>query len=178
MTQSEIAEYFAFVDDGEFCPQDRFNGMTVDGNLEAASTIVYVSKPPCVSRLRPPSNAANPLVTVANYGIPTKRDLSMLSDVNAKMYFIGDADPPDLLLFAYLRNLLPISWFGVSDGFLNTYETRHLAWITCRQSDTELASHGMVEQFCSDYKELIGEYCATIFAAGHKIEIEGATVAR
>jgi hypothetical protein len=37
---------------------------------------------------------------------------------------------------------------------------------------SELAALPRLDQLCSDYRDLVGEHCATMLASGSKIELE------
>jgi len=92
--------------------------------------------------------------------------------------FVGDADPPDILVFSWLREYVPIRWHGVNDEFLVRHGNRDYGGIRIPLSDAERETVRKLPQFCPDFRELLGEYCSSLLDDGFKIELEGAIIDR
>ncbi len=94
----------------------------------------------------------------------------------AQASFSWDADPPDLLIFAWLRRHVAIEFLGVKDRFLQNYFTGSLDRISITLSESELESRGFLAEMMPDYSTLLGDCCSQLLAEGFKIELEGATL--
>ncbi len=173
-----IEAWFREHDDGAFsiAPSDHFSVRIGDATL--ARTVVYTTKPSCLSRVRSLLLLASPVAVLGRYGLPAVADLPFVLGNSPNRIFIGDCDPPDILIFAWLREHLPIVWHGVNDAFLERHGTRSLDGIRIPMLDSELATVSILPRLCPDFRQLVGEYCASILDDGFKIEIEGATMDR
>jgi len=174
----KIEAWFHTHDDGEFgVAPSGFSSVRV-GDAATAGTIVYATKHVYVHRIRNLSHLPKPMATLGRYGLPTVDDLPFLRGSSPKRLFIGDCDPPDILVFAWLREHLPITWYGVNDDFLDFHGTRHLDCIRIPLSKAEEETVELLPQLCPDFRELVGEYCSSLIDGGFKIEIEGAIIDR
>ena len=168
---AQIESWFRQHDDGEFAilTPDRLERQ---GEVESADTIVYTTKPACVSRMQ--SAALGSAIAIAGgYGLPDAAALETLPK-RAEWLFVGDADPPDLLIFAWLRTHHPIQWRGVCDAMLPANRSA----ITIALSPSERAAVPLLNSLCPDYREQIGPRCAALLIEGLKIELEGALATR
>lgn len=145
-----------------------------------AGTVIYTTKHLCLSRISGIAEFQQPVVTIARYGLPINDDLPFLhgSSPSVDRVFIGDADPPDILVFSWLREHLPIVWHGVNDEFLIRHGNRGDEGIRIRMSDAERETIPNLLCFCPDFRELLGEYCSSLLDGGFKIEVEGAIIDR
>lgn len=116
------------------------------------------------------------MAVLGRYGLPAVADLPFVLGNSPQRVFLGDCDPPDILIFVWLREHLPIVWHGVNDEFLERHGTRSFDEIRIPMSDAERATVSILPRLCPDFRQLVGEYCASILEDGFKIEIEGATI--
>lgn len=176
MRAEQIESWFRTHEDGEFCqlPSD-FKSAQV-GDFAHARTILYTTKRHCLARIKGLSFLEPPIATIGRPGLPLPDELSLLRGSSRCRVFIGDADPPDLMVFAWIREHLPIVWHGVSDAFLDNHGTRDMPWIRVRLSRSESKACKYLPVFCPDYRELLGPYCSSLLDDGFKIEVEGATI--
>jgi len=172
----EIEAWFLAHDDGEFCviPPDRPSARI--GDPRNAGTIVYTTKPHCLSRIRNLCRLQQPIATVGRYGLPRGNDLPFIRGASLYRIFLGDADPPDILAFAWLCEHLPIQWYGVNDDFLAQHGTRNFDPIRIPLSGAERETVPVLPRLCPNFHELLGEYCSSLLDSGFKIELEGAIV--
>ncbi len=143
--------------------------------VATAEILVYTTKYHALTRV------ANKLfgtdvAILGRPGLPRLEDLQTIDATTSRLVFLGDADPPDLLAFAWLRAHTSIEFLGVNDPFLQNYFTGSLDWIHIALSESERASRAFLAQIMPDYSTLLGPYCSTLLANGFKIELEGATM--
>jgi len=98
----------------------------------------------------------------------------MLREADREVIFVGDADPVDLLVFAWLREHLSTEWFGVSDRFLLAQGMRFRPRVQIPLASSEQETIEQLGRFCPDYRMLLGKECSALLDAGMKIELEGA----
>ena len=171
-----IESWFHQQDDGGIVVTSRNVSPAVSGDLEHARTIVYTTKPHCLRHIQGISELSQPVASIGRYGLPGDGELKLLrgSTVPCRRLFLGDADPPDLLVFAWLREHVPITWHGVSDDFLDRNVQRNREDIQIPLSPTESSALPLLPAVCPDYRALLGEYCASLLDRHLKIELEGA----
>jgi hypothetical protein len=174
----QIESWFYTHDDGDFVVLPSEYSSVQIGDLASAKTIVYTTKKHCVPRIKGLSRFGGPIATIARYGLPLLSDLVLLRGLSQSRIFIGDSDPPDLLIFAWLREHIPIVWHGVSDDFLVHHGTRDMPSIRIVMSDSEVEACRHLPDLCPDYRQLLGPYCSSLLEGGFKIEVEGGIVDR
>ena len=175
-----IDDYFRTHDDGEFCVCPATFKSTRAGDSNHAETIIYTTKHHCLPRITGFENLREPIATISRGGIPTRDDLPFISGSSPSVarFFVGDADPPDILVYSWLGEHLPIIWYGVNDDFLRRHGNLDYKVIRIPMTDSERKSIQMLSQICPDFRELLGECCSSLFDVGLKIELEGAIIHR
>ncbi|MEE8451208.1 MAG: hypothetical protein V3R99_04805 [Thermoguttaceae bacterium] len=173
-----IEAWFRDHNDGEFVALPDDYALAVHGNLRKARTLVYTTKPQCLFPLPEYFSFVEPVTIVGRYGLPLSGDLAQLCEVDtqAARVFIGDADPPDLLVFAWLKSYIPIEWRGISDALLQRLERTDLLSIAIPMSDAEKSTVAVLTTFCPEFRVLLGPQCSALLDRGFKIELEGATL--
>lgn len=169
-----IEKWFHEHEDGDFSIVPAEILSVRGGDSLTARTLIYTTKQYCLPRIDA-AEFARPVATLARYGLPSRDDLDYLrrgSEVS-RMFF-GDADPPDLLVFAWLREHVSIQWAGVSDDFLNSRSYDGYPGIHVRLSASERDAVAELGRLCPDFRELLGKFCASLLDGGMKIELEGA----
>jgi hypothetical protein len=172
-----IEGWFTSHNDGEFalCPPD-LHALTKDGDHRRARTMIYTTKRHCLPRIKRIVECPQPVATIGIYGLPVLADMNSLTG-SSKQYvrlFIGDADPPDLLVFAWLREQVPVTWYAVNDDFLVRHRSRDDDTIGIPLSRSEVAALPHLASWCPDYRHLLGEYCSSLLDMHFKVEVEGA----
>ena len=170
----QIEQWFRTHDDGDFSVLPPDHPSLQIGNFASARTIVYTTKPHCVARIKGLCQFGEPIATIGRYGLPLRSDLPLLRGSAHLPIFIGDCDPPDLMIFSWFREQLPIGWHGVSDQFLDTHGNGGLAWNRIKMSESESDASKLLQDLCPDYRQFLGPYCSSLLDAGFKIEVEGA----
>ncbi len=176
---ASIEAWFRANEDGEFCEYPAVHKSTLTGDHSNARTIIYTTKGHCVPRI-PGLTLESPVAMIGRYGLPFSGDLALLypNATSINRIFIGDADPSDILVFAWLREHVPIRRYGVNDDFLNRHDNRNCESIHIALSDRERETVQKLTQLCPDYRKLLGHYCSRLLDDGFKIELEGATMER
>ena len=175
-----IESWFRANEDDEFCECPPDHRSDRSGDHATARTVIYTTKSHCLPRIRGLKQFESPIATIGRYGLPSSRDLPFLQGASPLInrIFLGDADPPDILVFAWLREHVPIRWDGVNDEFLVRHGNQDDDSIRIRLSDAERETVRKLPQFCPDFRELLGEYCSSLLGDGFKIELEGAIIDR
>ncbi len=184
-----IESWFARHDDGEFAGGMRCLPYTVIAPMPGARRIIYTTKPTLISAVyarRVPVK----LGMIVRYGLPSQADLPWIRKLvgSCELLFFGDLDPPDLMVFAWLRAALGsdrVVHLGVSDALLSALKSSS-AGISFRCAPSEMKSLALLRQVFPDLIQTIGQDCARLVEAGNKIELEavgrhagiGAAIAR
>ena len=175
-----IETWFRAHEDGEFgiLPPDHASALR--GERRAARTIIYTTKPHCLSRIISLSGFPQPIAMIGRYGLPATTDLAFFDDLaeRASCVFVGDADPPDILVFAWLKEHIPIAWSGVNDEWLLPRDKCDLAAISIPMSNAEKSTVPELSSFCPGFRDMLGECCSSLLDSGFKIEVEGAIANR
>ena len=172
-----IERWFHLNEDGEFSIVPAEVASARVGSSLTARTLIYTTKHHCLSRIEV-SELVQPTAALARYGLPCGVDVEWLRGGSHEItrLFFGDADPPDLLVFAWLREHVSIQWAGVSDHFLKARGYNGRPDVQIRLADSERAAVGELARLCPGYRELLGESCARLLERGLKIELEGALI--
>jgi len=174
----EIESWFDDHEDGEFVVAASEHGSSIVGDSSAARTVIYTTKVHCLNHNLHALDLAHPVMIVGRYGLPVSADLIHLESlpVGTRCYFLGDADPPDILAFAWLREHAAISWLGVNDRLLNLDPASDLAPLEIAISEAENETMRVLPDLCPDFRDLLGPYCSRTLDRGFKIELEAAMI--
>ncbi|MCY2987150.1 MAG: hypothetical protein NTY19_04680 [Planctomycetota bacterium] len=174
----EIESWFHDHDDGEFVVASSEAGSSIVGDSSAARTVIYTTKFHCLNHNLRALDVAHPVMIVGRYGLPVSADLIHLDalPVGTRCYFVGDADPPDILAFAWLREHAAIGWLGVNDKMLTQSLASDLTSLEIAMSDAEKLTIRSLPDLCPDFRDLLGPYCSGTLDRGFKIELEAAMI--
>lgn len=169
-----IRDWFATHEDGDFLISPRSHPFSVVPPIRTTEAVIYCTKQHCVSRLihdigRPPFFAA-----VLRGGLPSDVDVDWLASIvgSRRLLFLGDTDPPDLLIFAWLRERIDIRYLGISDQLLTRCAVPRSDNLLIPLSDTESAAMPLVSQLFADSQSQLGNWCSNLLASRRKIELE------
>jgi hypothetical protein len=111
---------------------------------------------------------------VGRYDLPASMDLICLDSLpmDARCHFVGDADPTDVLSFAWLREHVPTGWLGVNNNLLNDGRVLNGASLEIAMSDAEKQSMNVLRDLCPDFRNRLGPYCSGSLDRGFEIELE------
>ena len=173
-----IEKWFAdHADDGEFAYTARAAAYTVIGPSAPAGRIVIATKPgPVGSAIHESVDSAS-LGMIGRYGLPGDADIHWIRKVvaNHQLFFLGDMDPADLMIFCWLRaRLRPkrVVHLGVSDSYLTELQVQLPESFILRCSPSEQKSHPLLDKVFPDLRATVGPKCARLLKRGLKIELE------
>ncbi len=178
--QREIESWFHDHEDGEFAVLPAEHPSTVVGDRVVSRTVIYTTKLHCLVQNVEAFSVARPVMMLGRCGLPLPSDLIHLAEfaIDASCHFVGDADPPDVLAFAWLREHVAIGWLGVNDALLNGAQNSENAPTALSMSAAERAAMEVLPVLCPDFRELLGPYCSSVLDRGFKIELETAMMSR
>lgn len=169
---SEIEAWFeALPDNGEFVPPWHGYPYFVVGPT-THRRVYYTTKPSCLSR-RP--DEPQSLAFIGQGIFPHRSDLDWIERLvgDRELVFLGDCDPPALLIYAWLRSQRPIRFCGVSDDLISRMQVKNREHILISLTAEETAALPFVSRILPDLKSLIGPNCYGMLQDGYKIEVEG-----
>lgn len=179
-----IAAWFEKRDgDGEFV---RNADLIPRANLDAvtdASRIIYTTKPRLFAAELPRVEAPLHRSVIGRYGLPTADDLRRISEIaaDATIVFLGDLDPPDLLIYAWLRGHLhprKITHAGVNDRLLAALRIVVIDSMLVPAAPSEIDSLAFLKDAFPNCVDATGVACAQIIQRGFKLELEALVSAR
>lgn len=175
-----IESWFANHMDGEFhCGLENAPLQTHLPTL-TPNFFIYTSKPHNLSLgfRCPPSDI--PFATIGTYGtLPTKSQLSQIQQLTQgrPLLFLGDLDPPDLLIYLALQQHFgssQIRHLGINDQLIAALAVEIHLRSHIQFSETEEAlAFPVLENLAVDLPKLIGPKCTALLHAGYKLELEG-----
>ncbi|HVC95489.1 MAG TPA: hypothetical protein VND64_17470 [Pirellulales bacterium] len=118
-----IEKWFADHEDGNFAPPTPSEPFWVVRTTSNSARMIYTTKSTWIRAAFENSEFVDRAGLVFRCGLPVAADVPWLLDVvgRRELFFLGDLDPPDLMIFAWLRNRLapaPIVHLGVNDWLL------------------------------------------------------------
>ena len=143
-----------------------------------ARTVIYTTKVHCLNHNVHALDVARPIMIVGRYGLPVSAYLNHLyaPPVGTRCCFLGDADPPDILAFAWLREHVAMGWLGVDDNLLIQSPDSDLASLEIAMSESEKQTMRLLPDLFSDFRDLLGPRCSGALDRGFKIELEAAMI--
>jgi hypothetical protein len=177
-----IERWFRDHSEDEFYQSQRGYPYQIVGPPKNTKRILFATKSSIVFRDFEDSPTPNALGIIAQGGLPNFSDVDWLADVvgTRELLFLGDMDPVDLMIFAWLRARLPsvhITYFGISDSFLSKLCCRIPESFRIQLSPAELAAVPVVEQELLELPKTVGPECFALLKQGYKIELEAVVTA-
>jgi hypothetical protein len=163
-------------DDADF-GHDSHAPFLVIGPGDDVSPIIFTTKPSPVAAAICQSEPCKEFGMIGRYGLPALKDAQWIRGVAAarKLLFLGDLDPVDLLVFAWLRLSLPsnsVAFLGTSDPYLAALQASLPESFLMSCSPSERAGLALVHEVFPDFCETIGPGCAELVDSGRKIELD------
>jgi hypothetical protein len=176
-----IEGWFAKHDDGEFGPSRRVRrsfpysvlGPTTDG-----APIVFTTKPSVVLAAIDQEEVADGPGVIGRYGLPSRTDLDWIDRIIGAraLLFLGDMDPVDLMVFAWLRSSLhpkQVTFAGINDALLEAARLSATTPLSIPLAASEQQSLTLLRSVLPDLGDTVGRDCARLLEQGRKIELEG-----
>lgn len=172
-----IAQWFRENSDGDFACEEPRGAYVVSTPANTRVPVLFTTKPRTILHAIAASEDSQQIGLVGRYGLPAERDLTWIRALvgNRKLLFLGDLDPADLMVFAWLRSRLHpamVRFLGISDDLLKRIATRANEQNTIALSPTELAAREVLPSVVPDLPKLIGPTCDDLLANGRKLELE------
>jgi hypothetical protein len=165
-------------EDMEFVRCGRADAYAVIGapKTQPRPVYVYATKPSCVLKAKwkyPDFDVG----LISRIGLPNTEDVNWIRDLLGRneLMFLGDMDPVDLMIFAWLRAHLVharVTYLGISDSYLNQLGVVLPQTFIMSCAPSELTSLSFLRNVLPDFRELIGPNCAALLDDGRKIELE------
>lgn len=180
-----IDDWFVRVgDENEFVRCQRAGAYAVVGptKTESKPIYIYATKPSCVLAAKRKYLEFDELGLISRSGLPRLEDVSWLRDMlgEHELIFLGDMDPVDLMVFAWLREYLKqaqVTYLGISDTYLNQLQVELPQAFIMLCAPSEQTSLSFLEAVFPDFREVVGANCAGLLADGRKIELEAIATA-
>jgi hypothetical protein len=149
-------------DDGDFYIASRSDPFDAVPPRDATDTVLY-----CIGD-------EQPFATVLRYGLPSESDAAWLAATanSRRLLFLGDADPADLLIYAWLRERLTVEHCGLSDELLQKCGVPFENRLTIEMKPSERAAMPLVSEHLGDPPAILGPWCAGLLNSRRKIELE------
>lgn len=182
--QSRLIEqwFTKYSQDGDFVYEGRPAPYTVIAPAKAGGRVVFATKPHYVAQAIFESNECASIGLIGRYGLPCRFDLAWIRDVAAKheLFFLGDMDPADLMIFCWLRASLhpkQIEHLGVNDAYLHQLQVKLPDTFIMRCSRSERRSLPVLWKVFPELIKTVGVNCAQLLEQGRKIELDAVRTA-
>jgi len=138
------------------------------------SAVVYTTKNDAASRLFASEDFELPVGMVARYGLPQDEDMAGIASIicDFPVYFLGDCDPFDLLVFAWLRQHLSIRFLGTSDAVVAALGVDVNDRITIPLPKEEQRAMSLVREVWPEFANSVGPNLARLLDSNRKLELE------
>lgn len=164
-------------DDGEFVRLPRAAAYSIVPSHGASRSLIYCTKAHVLTAIFADCPIPEDLATVARTGLPYESDVEWLLSLAAPrgLLFLGDLDPPDLLVFAWLREHLrplPVEHLGIGDAMFDLLGIRPDDLPTIPLAASERAALPLLATIAPDLFAGAGERSRSLFQSGRKVELE------
>jgi hypothetical protein len=169
----QLRQRIAQVDGGELTDTSSAYPYSVVFPPVGSQTVIYTTKN-AGFQLFASEDVESRVGVIGRYGLPRDEDLPSIGRIvrDCEVYFFGDCDPFDLLVFAWLRQHLSIRFLGTSDAVVSALGVDVNEWITIPFPDEEQRAMSLVREVWPDFAESIGPNCARLLDGERKLEIE------
>ena len=178
-----IEAWFAENEDGEYVSGTRARPFSVVGPTTDGAAIVFTTKPGVVvAALCPGAEADGPGV-IGRCGLLSRTDLDWIGGMigTRELLFLGDMDPADLMVFAWLRSSLGprrVTFAGVNDALLEAAGLSATTALGIPLVPSEQRSLTVLRRVLPEIASTVGPNCARMLEQGRKIELEGVKSSR
>jgi hypothetical protein len=171
------AWFVEHADDAEFICGMGANPYSVIVPTSSRGSMVFTTKPALVVAAIDDRKASDKIGMIGRYGLPSETDLPWVREVVGQrpFRFLGDMDPVDLLVFAWLRASLhpqEITHEGINDVLLRKLQISSPPSLSIPCASSEQESIAFLGKVFPDFSETVGRRCSLVLEGGNKIELE------
>jgi hypothetical protein len=173
---NRIEVWFQSHDDGEFAQADWPVSVVIPPPSDHCR-VIFTTKPRialiCIEDSRHPISFG----LIGRYGLPSRCDVRWLDEISnsRRLLFLGDMDPVDLMIFAWLRASLAanrVVYLGLNDTLLTGLGLSSTETLTIPCSKSEQDALPLLDKVFPDFREEIGPNCTALLRQNQKIELE------
>jgi hypothetical protein len=170
----QLRQRIAELDGGELTDMPSAYPFSVVFPPTRSHAVIYTTKWDATSKLLASDDYELPVGMIARYGLPRDEDFPGIASIvrDSAVYFLGDCDPFDLLVFTWLRQHLSIRFLGTSDRLVSALGVDVSEWITIPLPDDEKRAMSLVREVWPDFAEFTGPNCARLLECDRKLELE------
>lgn len=175
MTNSrQLRQCIAQVDGGELTDMPSGAPYCIVFPPDPACAVVYATKGHAANQLLASEDHELPIGLICRYGLPREEDIEPIITAarDHPIFFLGDCDPFDLLVFTWLREHLTIRFLGISDRVVSALGVDVTERITIPFSDEEQRAMLLVREVWPDFAASVGPNCARLLSGNRKLELE------
>jgi hypothetical protein len=175
VTDSEkLRRWIAQVDGGELTDWPSASPYSVVFPPTQSRAVVYTTKSHAASRLLASEDYEVFVGLIGHGGLPRDEDIPGIASIirDNSVYFLGDCDPFDLLVFAWLQQHLSIRFLGTSDAVISALGVDVNERITIQFPDEEQRAMSLVREVWPEYSESVGPTLTRLLDSGRKLELE------
>lgn len=164
-------------EDGDFIRADRCACYFVLAPLASSKVVYYFPKSSIAFAAAQKVEGPIDFGIISHSGLPNEVDVDWLVTAigNRQLLFIGDLDPADIMIFAWLRDRLSslrVTHLGINDLFLERVKVVVPRRYQIRMRSSEVTACVAITQTIPDLAQMLGPNCFQVLANGYKIEIE------
>ncbi|HVT26555.1 MAG TPA: hypothetical protein VHE81_00920 [Lacipirellulaceae bacterium] len=164
-------------EDGDFLVCDRAQSFSIIGPTADSTWIIYSTKGHVT--LPPVARYATALDfgIICRCGLPSETDIHWLRGIiqTRELMFVGDMDPADTMIFAWLRARLQsivVTHVGINDRFLSKLGISVPVSYRIRLGPAGTAAVSALDNVLPDANDTLGRDCRRTLKEGYKIELE------
>ncbi len=163
--------------DGEFVVGTRLAPFSVVPPASKSDRLVFTTKPAVLLAAKELWMEPEVFGMIGRYGLPCRSDRDWICDVigSRTLLFLGDMDPVDLLVFAWLRAAVHpkrVRYSGINDELVDVLQIPSLESVSIPCSASECEELTVLLEAFPDHLQNLGARCTKTLHAGRKVEME------
>jgi hypothetical protein len=170
----QLRKRIAQVDGGELTDTPSVYGYSVSFPAPQSRAVIYTTKWDAANRLFMSEDRESSVAIIGRYGLPRDEDVPGMARIvgDCPVFFLGDCDPFDLLVFVWLRQHLSMRFLGTSDSVVSALGVDVDERITIPFPEEERRAMLLVREVWPDFAESVGPNCAGLLDCDRKLEVE------
>jgi hypothetical protein len=164
-------------EEGDFFRVERNAPYFIYGPNRDCGIVFYCTKQHIASDAMDDKLASFDAMLVSRSGLPREEDVKWLQDLfsDRQVVFVGDLDPVDVMIFAWLRLRLAstrIAHHGINDQLIGILNLSIPKNYQIELKAIERAAAAELTDIVPDLEKLLGRECLQILTDGNKLELE------